>query len=91
MATIQNETARRMMYEWHGGMPSAFYAAASSGLVASFAQLAAECATIDEPDRAKLMAWIQKRQAKFKTETVVSGRAYRILPWVSRSYFPKGA
>lgn len=75
------------MYEWHGGMSSAFYAAASSGLVASFAELAAECATIDEPDRARLMAWIQKRQAKFKTEIVYCGRAYRVLPWVSRSYF----
>lgn len=88
---IQNNTARRLMYEWHSGQGSAFYAAASSGLCASFEALAAECVTIDEPDRARLMCWIQKRQQTLKIETVVQGRAYRVLPWVSRSYYPKGA
>lgn len=87
MATIQNATARRLMYEWHGGMSSAFYAAASSGLVASFTALALECETVDDAgDRQKLLAWIQKRQAN-KTRVVVLGREYAVLPWVSRSYF----
>lgn len=31
---IRNSTARQLLYAWHGGMSSAFYAAASSGLVA---------------------------------------------------------
>lgn len=39
---IQNKTARRIMYEWHGGQWSAFYAASSSGLVASFDAIRAE-------------------------------------------------
>lgn len=87
MATIQNATARRMMYEWHGGMSSAFYAAASSGLVASFTALALECNSMDDAkERSKLLAWIQKRQAN-KLRVVVHGHEYSILPWVSRSYF----
>lgn len=83
---IQNRTARRLMYEWHGGQSSPFYAAASSGLVASFVALADECMTIDEPDRGKLLSWIQQRQQK-APRTVVRGREYAVLPWVSRSYY----
>lgn len=90
MATIQNKTARELMYQWHSGMSSPFYAAASSGLCASFSMLADECTRIDEPERARLMAWIQKKQSQQKTEIVYCGRAYAVLPWVSRSYFPKG-
>lgn len=87
MATIQNATARRLMYEWHGGGGSPFYQAASSGLVASFTALALECDHVDDPkDRKKLLAWIQKRQTN-KTRIVVQGREYAVLPWVSRSYF----
>lgn len=89
MATIHNATARRLMYEWHGGQGSALYAAASSGLVASFAALADECLSIDEPDRNKLLCWIVKRQ-RTSMETVIGGKAYAILPWVSRTYYPKG-
>lgn len=84
MATIQNKTARALLYAWHSGQSSPFYAAASSGLVASFAALADECSRIDEPDRAKLMAWIQKRQSRYK-EVVIGGRAYAVLPWVGRA------
>ena len=84
--TIQNATARRLMYEWHGGMSSAFYAAASSGLVASYMALALECDGMQGPDKAKLLSWIIKRQSH-KTRVVVSGREYAVLPWVSRSYF----
>ena len=81
---IQNTTARRLMYEWHGGQSSAFYAAASSGLCASFSALSLECSDITEPDRAKLLAWIMHKQ-KTAPEVIVQGRAYRVLPWVSRS------
>ena len=86
--TIQNNTARHLMYEWHSGMSSPFYAAASSGLCASFSELAHECTNIDEPDRTKLMGWIQKRQRKYH-EVIIKGRPYAILPWVSKAYFPK--
>lgn len=87
MANIQNRTARRLMYEWHSGGGSPFYAAASSGLVASFVALADECARIDDAkDRQALMIWIQRRQPK-APRVVVHGREYAVLPWVSRSYF----
>jgi len=39
---IQNKTARNTLYAWHGGQWSAFYAAASSGLVESFDALRGE-------------------------------------------------
>jgi len=85
--TIQNKTARNMMYSWHSGMGSAFYAAASSGLVESFSALASECMTIDDQnDRQKLLNWIQQKAIKHN-ELVVKGRSYGVLPWVRRSYF----
>lgn len=82
---IHNKTARELMYNWHGGQWSALYAAASSGLVSSFTDLAGEVLTIEEPDRARLMAWIQQRAVK-APEVIAAGRAYRVLPWVSRTY-----
>ena len=89
---IQNKTARRLMYEWHGGQSSALYAAASSGLVASFTALALECDSVDQKDRSKLLSWIMARQANH-VQVVVAGRSYAALPWVARSYFgdTKGA
>lgn len=86
---IQNNTARAMLYDWHGGQSSAFYAAASSGLCASFAALALECDGMQETDKSKLLAWIQRRQSK-APRVIVQGREYAVLPWVSRSYYPKG-
>lgn len=84
---IRHATARRMLYDWHSGQTSTFYAAASSGLCASFDALARECATMDNPtDRAKLAAWIEARR-RLAPELVVSGRVYRVLPWVSRTYY----
>lgn len=80
---IQHKTARRIMYEWHGGQCSAFYAAASSGLVACFDELRHECRMIDNPGRDKLMAWIEK-QAQKKTRYIFCGASYTPLPWVSR-------
>lgn len=89
--TIQNKTARELLYSWHGEMSSAFYAAASSGLCMSFRALAHECVSIDEPDRARLMSWIAKKQKQCKTTVHVQGVNYFVLPWVSRTYFPKGS
>ena|SRR5437868_8822595 len=81
---IRNSTARRLMYEWHGGMHSPFYAAASSGLVASFVALTDECMRIDEPDRGALMTWIQRAQQAAKPVTATDGRTYSALPWANR-------
>lgn len=85
---IRNTTARRLMYEWHGGMSSAFYAAASSGLCASFTALALECDSVDGPDKQKLLTWIQAQQKKNAPRYCVQGRFYAPLPWVSRDYQP---
>lgn len=87
---IQHKTARDLLYSWHSGMSSPFYAAASSGLCASFDALKREAVTMDdEKDRARLIDWIERRE-KVAPVVVVQGRTYRVLPWVSRSYFPKG-
>lgn len=74
------------MYDWHNGQTSPFYAAASSGLVASWDSLIYECNAVTGPDKEKLMQWLLKRQTKFKMQVVVRNQAYYILPWVSRSY-----
>ena len=80
---VQHKTARRIMYEWHSGQWSPLYAAASSGLVACFDALKHECSTIDNPDRDKLMVWLEK-QAQKRTRYVFCGSSYTPLPWVSR-------
>lgn len=84
---IQNKTARRLMYEWHGGQWSAFYAAASSGLIESFFELDAECETINNPtDRQKLREWIHHKK-KADTKTLINGRAFVVLPWARHYRF----
>lgn len=86
MATIQNRTARALLYSWHGGVSSAFYAAASSGLCASFTALALECDTMDDPkDRQKLLSWIMKMQSQKRAQVCVMNRFYTPLPWVGRA------
>lgn len=86
---IQNKTARRMLYDWHGGQSSAFYAAASSGLCASFTTLALEVDTMDDPkDRTALLSWIQHRQTR-APQVHIRGVWYYVLPWVSRTHYPE--
>jgi len=69
------------MYDWHSGQWSAFYAAASSGLVESFSELESECETIDNPtDRQKLREWIHHRK-KADTKVLINSRVYVALPW----------
>lgn len=81
---IQNKTARRLMYEWHSGQWSAFYAAASSGLIESFYELEIECETITNPtDRQKLREWIHHRK-KADTKVLINCRTYVALPWMKR-------
>ena len=86
MATIQHRTARQLMYSWHDGMGSPFYAAASSGLCASFTALALECDSIDDPkDRQKLLSWIMKMRSQNRAQVCVANRFYTPLPWVGRA------
>ena len=78
---IRNDTARQLMYDWHDGQWSAFYAAASSGLVADFDALLADCASINEKNpRRKLTEWIMHRAATCEGKTV-NGQFYSVLPW----------
>ena len=88
---IQSRTARKMMYDWHGGQSCPLYAAASSGLVADWDDLLYACTCMKDSkeyphDYAKLTEWIKHKQAKQKFSIVVQGKSYAVLPWVSRSY-----
>lgn len=83
---IRNNTARTLMYSWHDGMSSSFYAAASSGLVRDWHDLLMACDSItDFHDRAKLCEWLKHKQAKHKTITL-RGHEYAVLPWAHPSY-----
>lgn len=87
---IRNKTARDLMYSWHGGQWSAFYAAASSGLVASWSDLIQEVCQIDEPDRIKLREWLEYQMNKPRAVRVCAGGTfYGVLPWVSRTHYPE--
>jgi hypothetical protein len=82
---IRNNTARNLMYSWHNGMSSAFYSAASSGLVRDWGALLAECESIkgdqDNPqDYAKLLPWIEHQQRK-APRVEVQGSTFYELPW----------
>lgn len=81
---IQNKTARRLMYEWHGGQSSALYAAASSGLVESFVLLADEIMAINSDDRGRLLSWVQNKQITAPRVYIID-RNYAALPWVGRA------
>lgn len=92
---IQNKTARNIMYAWHGGQSSDFYAAASSGLVESFDSLLLEtskCILLAENNKdreqlIKLGEWLKHKKAKIKTQVFIQNSYYFVLPWVSRSYY----
>ena len=81
---IQNKTARRLMYEWHGGQSSALYAAASSGLVESFVLLADEIMAINSDDRGRLLSWVQNKQITAPRVYIID-RSYAALPWGGRA------
>jgi hypothetical protein len=82
---IRNQTARKLMQDWHDGQSSAMYAAASSGLVESFVMLANEVLTIDNPkDRQALLNWVQHKQTRV-SYVYIKDRNYGVLPWVSKA------
>ena len=81
---IHNKTARQLMYDWHSGQWSPFYAAASSGLVEDWERLIGEAKTINNKDGEKLVQWLEYQKAKPKAVSVlVRGVLYGVLPWVS--------
>lgn len=83
---IRNTTARTLMYSWHDGMNSAFYAAASSGFVRDWSSLLMACDDItDFHDRAKLGEWLRHKQRKSK-QIVYNNAGFYVLPWAHRSY-----
>ena len=88
---IQNKTARRIMYAWHNGQCSSFYAAASSGLVESFDSLLSEAdfnlKHDTSTDMIKLIQWIKYKKEKLKTTVFVHNSYYFVLPWISRTHY----
>ena len=81
---IRNDTARKLMYDWHSGQASPLYAAASSGLVADGDALLHDCQTIDDPkDRARLLEWVNRQFENLRGVTV-NGQEYGALPWFIR-------
>lgn len=93
MKNIQSKTARNLMYAWHGGQFSPFYAAASSGLVESFDAIRKEinscillCANQPEAieELNNLMQWVNKQEAKSKTQYKIGNEWYFILPWFGK-------
>lgn len=88
---IQNKTARRIMYDWHSGQWSSFYAAASSGLVDSFDSLLSEAdfnlKHDTSTDMIKLIQWIKYKKEKLKTTVFICNRYYFVLPWISRTHY----
>jgi hypothetical protein len=81
---IYAKTARQLLYSWHGGQWSPFYAAASSGLVADWITLLEECGRIDDADdRIKLREYLKSWQ--YRAPRVRIGSAeYACLPWSAR-------
>ena len=81
---IRNKTARQLFYAWHGGQWSAFYKAASSGLVDDINQLENEIKSIDCPsDKAKLTMWWEAKKTKASSVLIINN-FYLVLPWISR-------
>lgn len=94
---IRNATARKMLYDWHGGQWSAFYAAASSGLISheDGRRIFDECREItDDATRGELAYWLGHQIKKDKrvpldargrriTEGAKPEDYYLILPWAT--------
>ncbi len=79
---IRNNTARRLMYDWHGGQASALYSAASSGLLAnSWASLVREIEqNVTGDDKTKLLEWVHFHRTRCK-DVYLGGRWHAALPW----------
>lgn len=83
---IRATTTRKILYDWHGGQWSSFYAAASSGLVEDKEKLLNDCREItDDETREKLTDWINQQIKKGRYWTKASiinpDQVYLMLPW----------
>ena len=73
------------MYAWHSGMWSAFYQAASSGLVYSWEDLKTEALSMDDPkERDKLILYFSIQSKKQNPVFSDSLASYDCLPWFTK-------
>lgn len=93
---IQNKTARKLLYKWNHNLTSAMYAAASTGMVASWDALEHEINKLRGRDAFKrgdnmgtiaadkLMEWVamkKKNTKNIKNEYMGIMGIYSMLPW----------
>lgn len=96
---IRAETARKTLYDWHAGQWSAFYAAASSGLISTddWRRIFDECTSMtDERERRDLSYWLghqlnhapvvalDSRGRTLDTATAHHDQLYTVLPWAEQ-------
>lgn len=85
---ITNKTARKLLYQLHGGQWSPEYAAASSGLVDNWGDIRHNL-TLDaqsqnpdlKSDAEKLLLWINEQVKKDTRALTSDGKEYYFLPW----------
>ena len=81
MNTITNKQARELFYDWHAGAASAFYQAASAGLVLSWDRLMQELQSMDTgEDKQRLQEWVTKVMPG-SSMLCYHGERYYALPW----------
>ena len=81
MNTSTNEQARELFYAWHAGAASAFYQAASAGLVLSWDKLMHELHSMDDgEDKQRLQQWVTKVMPGSRM-LCYQGERYYALPW----------
>lgn len=86
MNTITNDQARELLYYWHAGAASAFYQAASAGLVLAWDKLMQELHSMDDgEDKQRLQQWVAKVMP-WSSLLCYQGEHYYALPWVHASY-----
>lgn len=86
MNTITNEQARELFYYWHASADSAFYQAASAGLVLSWDRLTQELHSMDDgADKQRLQEWLSVAMPE-ASMLCYQGRHYHALPWVHMHY-----
>lgn len=86
MNTITNEQARELFYAWHAGASSAFYQAASAGLVLSWDTLVQELQSMDTGEnKQQLLDWVSAAMPAASL-LCYHGQQYHALPWVQTSY-----
>lgn len=86
---MNEEEARKLLYEWHGGQASVLYAAASSGLIEDMAALAgsiSECMHIaqgcgNQQELRDLRTLRKFCEFNVRGPIEMNGKVYLALPW----------